>query len=232
MENKQHSAPGRSKGKRYETKTLKTAYPFYGVGLLWLLYALFFPLYKLTHFLILALLSAAVFIGLEKFFPGRTIQVEIPEEPAETGDAQVDQMIAEGRQYLTQIRAANDNIEDPVISAQIDRLEEITQKIFFHISEHPKKAPQIRKFFNYYLPTTLKLLNAYDKMGSQGVQGENISSAMKGIEEMMNTIVLAFEKQLDNLFADVAMDISTDIMVLEGMLTQEGLTGSDFPSGK
>ena len=90
--------------------------------------------------------------------------------------------------------------------------------------EHPKKLPQIRKFLNYYLPTTLKLLNAYDRMGAAGVSGENIDGTMGKIEAMMGTVVRAFDKQLDALFADEALDISTDITVLENLLSQEGLS--------
>ena len=77
---------------------------------------------------------------------------------------------------------------------------------------------------NYYLPTTLKILNAYDRMGEQGVAGENITSTMHKVESMMATIITAFEKQLDNLFGAEAMDISTDMVVLENMMAREGLT--------
>jgi len=93
------------------------------------------------------------------------------------------------------------------------------------VKAEPKKLPQIRKFMDYYLPTTLKLLNAYDRMGATGVAGENITSTMERVENMMATIVIAFEKQLDSLFGADAMDISTDITVLETMMAREGLAG-------
>ena len=89
----------------------------------------------------------------------------------------------------------------------------------------PAKLPQLRRFLNYYLPTTLKLLNAYDRMGAAGVEGANIDSTMGRIDAMMDKVVEAFDKQLDALFADEALDISTDITVLEQMLAQEGLGG-------
>ena len=91
--------------------------------------------------------------------------------------------------------------------------------------EQPDKLPQIRRFLNYYLPTTLKLLNAYDRMGSAGVAGANIDGTMGKIDAMMDKVVQAFDKQLDALFADEALDISTDITVLEQMLAREGLGG-------
>ena len=89
----------------------------------------------------------------------------------------------------------------------------------------PQKLPQIRRFLDYYLPTTLKILNAYDRMDAVGVAGDNISSTKERVERMMGTIVKAFDKQLDALFGAEAMDISTDITVMENLLAQEGLAG-------
>ena len=123
------------------------------------------------------------------------------------------------------MRRLNVAIDDPTISAQIDHLESTTKKIISHVVEHPKKLPQIRKFLNYYLPTTLKILNAYDRMGAAGVSGENIDGTMDRIEGMMGTVVQAFDRQLDALFGDEALDISTDITVLENLLSQEGPAG-------
>ena len=111
--------------------------------------------------------------------------------------------------------------------ADIDRLEDLSAKIFAQVKSDPSKLPQIRKFMDYYLPTTLKLLNAYDRMGAQGVSGENIDATMQRVESMMGTIVTAFEKQLDMLFGSEAMDISADITVLENMMKREGLSEDD-----
>ena len=138
-----------------------------------------------------------------------------------------DKAIAEGDAAIKAMRALNDRIQDETISGQIDRLEEVSGKIFDCVKADPKKLPQIRKFMNYYLPTTLKLLNAYDRMSSQGVEGQNISGTMERVESMMSTIVTAFERQLDSLFGDQALDISTDITVLDNMMAREGL--SDDP---
>jgi hypothetical protein len=151
---------------------------------------------------------------------------EVPEEPAKpetTGNEALDKMIAEGNMAIAEMKRLNEAIEDASISAKIDRLEEISTKIFAQVKADPKKLPQIRKFMSYYLPTTLKLLNAYDRMGTQGVTGENISGTMQRVETMMDTIVQAFEKQLDSLFGAEALDISTDITVLENMMAREGL---------
>ena len=107
-------------------------------------------------------------------------------------------------------------------------MEIIAKKIFEQVQEHPEKLPDIRRLMNYYLPTTLKLLNVYEEFDSQPVQGENIRSAKQQIEATLDTINVAFENLLDKLFTDEALDVSSDITVLETMLKQEGLTGSEF----
>lgn len=181
--------------------------------------------------------SGAVFTGCylgmnRKRLPETTSDVEQKqdkeeEEPVSSGNEEVDKLMREGKKFIKQMQEANVAIADEEISAQIDRLEAVTKKIFDYIAENPEKIPQIRKFMNYYLPTTLKLLRSYDRLCSQGVEGDNISATMHEIEGMMHTIVIAFEKQLDLLFQDEAMDIATDISVMESMLAQEGLT-EDF----
>ena len=124
-----------------------------------------------------------------------------------------------------ELRRLDENIEDAKLSAQIVHMEEVTGKIFDIVAGQPAKLPQLRRFLNYYLPTTLKLLNAYDRMGAAGVEGANIDGTMGRIDAMMDKVVEAFDKQLDALFADEALDISTDITVLEQMLAQEELGG-------
>ena len=126
------------------------------------------------------------------------------------------------------MRRLDRNIEDEKISADIVRLQQTSEKIFDYVKEHPDKLSDIRKFMNYYLPTTLKLLNAYDRMSAQGVSGENIDTSLTRIRSMMDTIAAAFDKQLDSLFGEEALDISTDISVLETMMAREGLTGAQM----
>ena len=91
----------------------------------------------------------------------------------------------------------------------------------------PEKAPQLHSFLSYYLPTTLKILRAYSQLEDQEVSGENITSAMERIEGMMDKVVEGFEKQLDLLFQGDAMDITTDVEVLERMLAKDGLSGQE-----
>ena len=142
--------------------------------------------------------------------------------------AELEALLEDGDRVIRQIREANDAIPGEEISQKLFRLEEITSTIFDHVEKHPEKLPEIRKFLNYYLPITLKLVNAYREFDSQPVQGENIMSAKAEIRETLDTINLAFENLLDSLFENAAMDVSTDISALEAMLAQEGLTGNDF----
>lgn len=132
--------------------------------------------------------------------------------------------IDEGRKFILEIRQANIDIPGVEISRKLDRLEIVVGKIFDYVEIHPEKFAQIKKFTEYFLPTTFKLVNAYKKLDYQSIQGENISSAKKEIEGTMDTINFAFENLLDDLFQDMSMDISTDISVLETMFAQEGLT--------
>lgn len=127
---------------------------------------------------------------------------------------------------LQEIRAVNDAIPDPVMSQKIDRIGEITGKILDYQRRNPGKDSQLRSFLNYYLPTTLKILRSYAQLDAQGVNGENITAAKQRIEGMMDKVVEGFETQLDKLFADSAMDISSDVAVLEQMLEKDGLSGS------
>ena len=130
---------------------------------------------------------------------------------------------------LRSIRRANDRIADPVLSAKIDRLEQITGQILKEVEEHPEKKARMRTFFEYYLPTTQKLLDAYADFEETGVEGENLRTAKQRIEQTMDRIVEGFAQQLDNLFSADAMDVVSDIKVMETMLQRDtGSAAKDF----
>lgn len=137
-------------------------------------------------------------------------------------------MIEEGQNYINQIRRSNDAILGEEISIKLDRLELISSKIFDYIQKKPEKMPEIRKFMNYYLPTTLKMVNAYGEFDKQPIQGENIKKGKSEIEKGLDSVNMAFEKLFDKLFQEDMLDISTDISVLSTMLSGDGLMGSDF----
>lgn len=200
----------------------KSAIPLYAVAVTWVLYALLFPLYRLPHFL-LAIVATAV-VGIVARLFCKDVVEEVPEEPVSTGNEELDKMLAEGKAAIEEMKALDITIANEAISAQIVRLQILAQRIFDHVESHPEKLGDIRRFMNYYLPTTLKVLRAYDVLEDQEVEGENITSTMTRVESMMSTIIRAFEKQLDNLFSAEALDISTDMVVMEQMLAREGIT--------
>jgi len=193
----------------------------YFVAACWALWALALPLYKWWHFLLLVLLSLAVYGLTSLIFPGTK---EMVEEKIDTGDEALDNILKEQRKTLNAYAELKAKIPNQAVADQITRMENALTRIGEHITQHPDKAKNIRKFMNYYLPTSEKLLRAYVEASAQGVAGENIENTMKSVEDVLPTVATAFEKQLDSLFANEAMDISTDIVVLENMLKSEGLS--------
>lgn len=137
---------------------------------------------------------------------------------------QVQEVLDKGDAYLAQIRHCNDLIPGEEISRKIYRMEQIVERIFDRAEKHPEVIPDLKKLMNYYLPMTVKLLNAYAEMDAQPVQGETILASKQEIEATLDTLNLAFENLLDDLFSDTALDISSDISVLHTLLAQEGLT--------
>ncbi len=219
-----------------ETSKRKPVAPFYAVAVLWLAYGLLLPLYAPVHYILLAAASGVVFFAVNAVCKnagtvGGTEQAapKAAEKKEETtGNAELDKMLKDGRLAISEMKRLDDNIADEGISADIVRLEQVSQKIFDEVKRDPKKLPQIRRFMDYYLPTTLKLLNAYDRASAAGISGENVDATKAKVEGMMRTIVAAFEKQLDALYGAEALDISTDITVLEQMMAREGLAGDQM----
>lgn len=216
------------------TRKKTSVLPIYLVGFVWLGYALLFPLHRASDYLICAGLSLAAFAAGKAIFPDKVYQAPGPaQEPKkeEKADPQVAALRREKDRAISELRRLNDAIPDEKISAQIDHLEEATGKIIDHVIANPAKKPQISRFLDYFLPTTIKLLNAYDRMDSTGISGSNIDATKQKVEKMLDTLCAAFDKQLDALFGDDALDISTDITVMENLLAQEGLSGGTKPTG-
>lgn len=144
---------------------------------------------------------------------------------------EVQEVIKEGEAYLEEIRSCNEAIPGVKISNKMYHLENVILRIFKRVEQHPELISDLHKFMDYYLPTTVKLLKAYEELDKQPVEGENIKTAKQEIENTLDTINEAFENLLDSFFRNTAWDVSTDISVLKTMLAQEGLTGSkDFES--
>lgn len=141
------------------------------------------------------------------------------------------EMMAQGRNYLRILKEANDAIPGEVISRKISMLEDVIQRIFDAVLKHPDQMGEMEQFMDYYLPTTVKLVNAYRDFDSTGIEGNNIINAKKEIEGTLDTINQAFERLLDDLYQDTAMDITTDASVLQTMLKKNGWAESDFTGG-
>lgn len=160
-------------------------------------------------------------VGAEKPEPAEPAPEPVPEaEPLDlpvTGNAEYDAKIRE-------IRDLNERIDDRAVSDKIDHIEALTVDIFRLIAEHPDRAAEIRRFMNYYLPTTFKLLESYSLMEKQRYQGENIRASRAQIEAVLDQIISTIERQQDKLFQSNALDVETDISVLKTMMSADGLT--------
>lgn len=211
--------------------------PIYTVAVIWIIYSAMYPPYNIGRLSVLALLSVAGFAavraiaksrdsGKEQNDPAQEQKKDEKKEEEKTYPPQVQAIIDEGKKAQQELGRLYASIPGLDVKKKIRDIMEVSDKIIQDAIDDPSDVPQIKKFLDYYLPTTIKLLNAYDRMGAQGIEGENISGTMGSIEEMLDTAIVAYKKLLDSLFADQAMDIETDIEVMNTLLRREGLSGS------
>lgn len=151
-----------------------------------------------------------------------------PDENATPLTSEAIAMLQRGQAYLTKIRTSNEEIPDPIVSQKLEQTELILQNIFERAQEHPEVIPDLEQLMNYYLPVTVKLLDAYEELDKQSIQSENIQASKQEIAETLDTLNAAFEKLLDSIFKDTTWDVSTDITVLHTVLAQEGLVDDPF----
>ncbi len=233
---------------KQNAKKKRSALPIYAIGIVWLLYA-----GKLNTFrgiLSCAVVSAIVYAILRIVLPGKKTdeppKAAAPEqpqpkqaekkpepqpepEPEEKLPPELQSVIYQGKRAIADIRRLNDEIPDERISAQIDLIERLTAQIFDCVRKNPKKLSQIRQFLNYYLPTTIKLMEQYVTLQNQSLKTENITEGMQKIEDLLAKIIIAIQRQLDALFEADVVDITADIRVMEQMMASEGLTNKkDF----
>ena len=233
---------------KQNAKKKRSALPIYAIGIVWLLYA-----GKLNTFrgiLSCAVVSAIVYAILRIVLPGKKTdeppKAGAPEqpqpkqaekkpepqpepEPEEKLPPELQSVIYQGKRAIADIRRLNDEIPDERISAQIDLIERLTAQIFDCVRKNPKKLSQIRQFLNYYLPTTIKLMEQYVTLQNQSLKTENITEGMQKIEDLLDKVIIAFQRQLDALFEADVVDITADIRVMEQMMASEGLTNKkDF----
>ena len=233
---------------KQNAKKKRSALPIYAIGIVWLLYA-----GKLNTFrgiLSCAVVSAIVYAILRIVLPGKKTdeppKAAAPEqpqpkqaekkpepqpepEPEEKLPPELQSVIYQGKRAIADIRRLNDEIPDERISAQIDLIERLTAQIFDCVRKNPKKLSQLRQFLNYYLPPTIKLMEQYVTLQNQSLKTENITEGMQKIEDLLDKVIIAFQRQLDALFEADVVDITADIRVMEQMMASEGLTNKkDF----
>ena len=157
---------------------------------------------------------------------------EFPTLSAEES-AELSRMIREGNDHISRIRTLNNDIPGLEISAKLDRLEGLLKEIFARIREHPEQMSRIHELMDYYLPTSVKLVDAYREYDKVSEPGKEILEAKKDIENTMDTINAALGKLLNKLFKDSVLDVTTDAQVLKTVLIQKGLTnGMDDVKGE
>ncbi len=218
----------------------KSAAPIYIAAGAWVVCTLFLPMYRLSDYLIALLVSCAAGVVSRLIFKPKTVgYVPEPEDKPKKEAApekeeespyspEVQAIIEEGMTAQREMGRLYASIQDANIRKKINEIMQVSDKIVQDAKHDESDVPQIKKFLSYYLPTTIKLLNAYDRMSDQGIEGENITGTMRNIETMLDTAITAYKKQLDSLFANQAMDIDTDIQVMNAMLAREGLSDDGF----
>lgn len=210
--------------------SLKSVYrpsviPVYSVAAVWLLYTFIFGLHSMGQIILCAAISAAVYLAIKAKFPGQTVQEEEPPAAPDTGDKQLDEWIVQGRTAAARIHQLNERIPGEALSATLTGIEQTSSRILARLEEDRSLLGRCRQFLDYYLPTTVKLLEQYVRLQDQGQRTGNIELAMQRIETMLEKIRDSFARQLDSLFEDEMVDVTAEIAVMEQLMQSSGLTG-------
>ena len=209
-------------GRKYKEVPVKSALPIWAAAAVWLLAALILPMYTPLHLVIAAALSAGAALLVKKIVPKETRLVEIP---FYTGNHDLDETVRAINTSLSHLRAAGEKIgtAKPDTAARLDNIIKTIGKIRDAIIEAPADLQKIRRFLNYYLPVTEKLANIYALLTAQDTDSRNIRETAVSIEGALAQVDASFVRQLDALFADDALDFSSDITVLETLLARDDL---------
>lgn len=205
--------------KRQEIRK-KPVLPLWLAALAWPVGALVFPVYTLWGLAATAALSVVVYFVAAQLCPVRIVTREVPYA---TGSEDVDAMLAGIEKNLDALHALNDAIPDAKLSAEMDRMERAGRGILQAVEANPDKAGQIDRFARYYLPEVVKIMAAYARMEQGGIKGDNADQIQSEVRANAATMATAFENQLDSLYSAEAMDISTDIQVLDTILKSQNL---------
>jgi len=229
----------------------KSAWPILSVGITWLIFAFIFSIDNPTKIFCVAVLSFIVYQIVKSKCPPKKVQIVLEDknppkppkpEAKETAKKEKEnpvKLTPEERAlkdlnermdlYVIEIKLLNDSIGDEFISNELIGIEKNLKKIQEQLNDEadvaarPKRVEQLSDFFDYYMPTTIKILNSYRRIEKQDLTGENATETKKRVEESLPFIRKAFEKELDNLFSAEMLDITTDIDVLEALLSKDGL---------
>lgn len=198
------------------------------------LYAVLFPLYRVGDYLLCAAISFLIAKVISIMATGLDLRTEEqkrldePDPIIITGDAQADEVIARGQEMIKKLREENRLNPDEVLSKKMDDLERVSGQILKAVEDKPQKAAQVRRFMDYYLPTTLKMLENFRRMDERELNGEHAREVRQSIISGVDVVISACRRLLDNLYKDDYLDVSTDIDVLKQMLKRDGLTDGDF----
>lgn len=206
-----------------EKKTIRSGAPYLTAGAGVLVYALLFGVGSFSGYLLAAGVGVLSFLAGKKIFPDRQIEVE---RAAQSGDAQVDALIAEARAQLAAITAANDAIAEPALSAQIDDIVSTCRTILLRLEEQPNMLSSLRTFLRYYLPTVMKLLSARAKIEQEVAAGGSADFAAR-IRSAMADVQAAFHQQLQALDEFRFINLESEMDAMSAMLKSEGLTAQD-----
>ena len=203
-----------------EKKTVRSGAPFLFAGCGVMAVALTAGIGTIPGYLLAAGVGCIAFAVGKAKFPDRVIEVETAPK---SGNAEVDALIREARAQLNQITAANDAIADPKLSAQIEDIESTCRVILQRLEEQPNMLSSLRTFLRYYLPATLKLLNARAQLESEVNAGSSQNIASR-ISDAVSAVQSAFHKQLDALNEFRFINLESEMDVLTDMLKSDGLT--------
>ena len=227
------------------TAEKKSAVPVFAFGLSFVLLAFItrLPIQpNATKLVLILAFSFVVYQIVKSKFPAQKVEICMEEEApvvqeaerskAESKNPELKNLNERIDLYFIELKLLGDSIDDAVISGEILEIEDTLKKIQAQINDENKpnidrRIEQLNDFFDYYMPTTIKILNSYRKIESQNLTGENARETKKRVEESLPFIKKAFSKELDNMFSDEMIDITTDIDVLESMFSKDGLLDRD-----
>ena len=201
-------------------KKLNPVFAIYSVGAVWAICGLILPLYSLFGIILTAIISAAAYLFVRNFLCEKVIETVVFEK---TGISDADNMIKIGREFIKIIENQTEYINNEVLAKQGLRVKKSASEMFDYISKNPSSARQLNSFIEYYFPTVIKLLDTYIELQDKAVSEGSAAETLKKIDDIMESICTAFDKQLNMLYEHKNLDIKTDIDVLKSMLARENL---------